>query len=98
MKNKCHIGYKTVTKGEIACYKQFLLFSQCFLQLLVRQNVALSGNGLSIAFPSMCPDFIALKLIMGILCCLTDLRNSLFTEPQSGGTGKAQFGDNWLSE
>ena len=22
-----------VRKGEIACYKQFLLFSQCFLQL-----------------------------------------------------------------
>ena len=36
-------------KGEIACYKQFLLFSQCFLQLyisLVRQNAVLCGNGL----------------------------------------------------
>ena len=36
-----------VRKGEIACYKQFLLFSQCFLQLsLVCQNAALCGNGL----------------------------------------------------
>ena len=38
-----------VRKGEIACNKQFLLFSQCFPQLpisLVRQNVALCGNGL----------------------------------------------------
>ena len=36
-------------KGEIACYKQFLLFSQCFPQLyiLMRQNVALCGNDLT---------------------------------------------------
>ena len=33
MKNKCHIGYKTLRKGEISCYKQFLLSSQCFPQL-----------------------------------------------------------------
>ena len=35
-------------KGEIACYKQFLLFSQCFPRLmsLVLQNAALWGNGL----------------------------------------------------
>ena len=34
-------------KGEIACYTQFLLFSQCFPKLsLVRQNAVLSGNGL----------------------------------------------------
>ena len=35
-------------KGEIACYKQFLLFSQCFPRLytLVRKNSALCGNGL----------------------------------------------------
>ena len=25
----------SVKKGEIACYKQFLLFSQCFLQLYI---------------------------------------------------------------
>ena len=40
-----------VRKGEIACYKQFLLFSQCFPQLyisLVRENVALCGNNLNI--------------------------------------------------
>ena len=40
-----------VRKGEIACYKQFLLFSPCFPQLytavsLVRQNAVLCGNGL----------------------------------------------------
>ena len=38
-----------VRKGEIACYKQFLLFSQCFPQLytvsLVRQKGTLCGNG-----------------------------------------------------
>ena len=36
-------------KGEIACYMQFLLFSQCFPQLyifIVRQNVLVCGNGL----------------------------------------------------
>ena len=35
-------------KGEIACFKQFLFFSQCFpkLCLEVRQNAALCGNGL----------------------------------------------------
>ena len=35
-------------KGEIACYMQFLLFSQCFPQLisLVCQNMVLCGNGL----------------------------------------------------
>ena len=42
-------------KGEIAsfaCYKQFLLFSQCFpkLYILVCQNAALCGNGLIAAF------------------------------------------------
>ena len=38
-----------VRKGEIACYKKFLLFSQCFPQLyisLARQNAPLCGNGL----------------------------------------------------
>ena len=38
-----------VRKGEIACYKQYLLFSQCFPQLyisLVHRNAALCGNGL----------------------------------------------------
>ena len=37
-----------VRKGDIACNKQFLLFSQCFLHSyipIVRQNVALCGNG-----------------------------------------------------
>ena len=35
-------------KGEIACYKQFLLFSQFFHSYisLVRRNAALCGNGL----------------------------------------------------
>ena len=37
-----------VRKGEIACYKQFLLFSQCFLQLYILSvsNAALCGGGL----------------------------------------------------
>ena len=36
-------------KGEIACYKQYLLFSQCFTQLYIfnASNVALCGNGLT---------------------------------------------------
>ena len=36
-----------VRKGEIACHKQVLLFSQCFPQLyisLVRQNAALCAT------------------------------------------------------
>ena len=37
-------------KGEIACYNQFLLFSQCFQDLisLVHQNAILCGNGLNL--------------------------------------------------
>ena len=41
-----------VRTGEIACYKQFLLFSQCFPQLyiiLVLQNAVLCGNGLTLS-------------------------------------------------
>ena len=34
-----------VRKGEIACYKQFLLFSQCFLQLYIF-SALLCGNEL----------------------------------------------------
>ena len=31
MENKKYIGVENIVrKGEIACYKQFLLFSQCF--------------------------------------------------------------------
>ena len=39
----------TVRKGEIACYKQFLLFSECFriYMSLVCHNASLCGNGLS---------------------------------------------------
>ena len=37
-----------VRKGEIACYKQFLLFSQCFPQLyILHQNAAVCPNGLT---------------------------------------------------
>ena len=37
-----------VSKGEMACYIKFLLFSQCFPQpyILVHQSGALCGNGL----------------------------------------------------
>ena len=34
MKNK-HQMENIVRKGEIACYKQFFLFSQCFPQLYI---------------------------------------------------------------
>ena len=33
-------------KREIACYKQFLVFSQCFSQLYIF-SAALCGNGLN---------------------------------------------------
>ena len=36
IENKKCVPYRVenfVSKGKIACYKQFLLFSQCFLQL-----------------------------------------------------------------
>ena len=37
-----------VRKGEIACYKQFLLFSQYFPWVYIfSQNAALCGNGLT---------------------------------------------------
>ena len=39
-----------VRKGEIVCYNQFLLFSQCFFTAmlsLAHQNQALCGNGLT---------------------------------------------------
>ena len=36
-------------KEEIACYKQFLLFSQCFLQLYIF-SVALCVKGLTVSF------------------------------------------------
>ena len=36
MKNKYHIAVENIVrKGEIACHKQFLLFSQCFPQLYI---------------------------------------------------------------
>ena len=44
---------KILRKGEIACHKQFLLFSQCFPQLyisvMLSQNAALSGNWLTLS-------------------------------------------------
>ena len=49
MKKEVSYGVENIVrKEEIARYKQFLLFSQCFPQLytLVRQNVTLCGNGL----------------------------------------------------
>ena len=56
MKNKCNIAVENIVRtGEFACYKQFLLFSQCFPQLisLVRQNAALCGNGLMFTIVQM---------------------------------------------
>ena len=42
-------------KGEIACYKQFLLFSQCFPKLYIFRvsNAAWCGNGLKTWQPCM---------------------------------------------
>ena len=37
MENKYIQGKNMVRKGESACYKQFLLFSQCFPQLYVNR-------------------------------------------------------------
>ena len=39
-------------KVGIACYKQFLLFSQCFPQLYIfsASNVVFFGNGLNLSF------------------------------------------------
>ena len=38
----------TVGKGEIACYRQFLLFPHCFLRLILQahKNQGLFGKGL----------------------------------------------------
>ena len=50
MKNKEPYRVENIVrKGEIACYKQFLLFSQCLPQIYirVRQSEALYGNGLT---------------------------------------------------
>ena len=52
MKNKCHNFFycrveNIMRKGEIACYKKFLLFLQCF-PLLYNFSAALCGNGLSL--------------------------------------------------
>ena len=52
MENKCkNRARNIVRKGEIACYKQFLLFSQCFHTYLslVRQNAALCGMGITLS-------------------------------------------------
>ena len=35
MEKKTNRVENIVSKGEIACYKQFLLFSQCFQQLYI---------------------------------------------------------------
>ena len=34
-RNVSKMVYNTVGKGEIACYEQFLLFSQCFLETCI---------------------------------------------------------------
>ena len=51
--NGKYVSYRVeniVRKGEIACYKQFLLFSQCFPQLCIF-NAALCGNELYMYTP-----------------------------------------------
>ena len=53
MKNKCNYSVENVRKGEIACYKQFLPISECFLQYVsfVRQNAVLCGNRFNAVMP-----------------------------------------------
>ena len=48
MKKKVPYSVENIVRKEIACYKQFLLFSQCFPQqyILSAQNAALCGIGL----------------------------------------------------
>ena len=42
--------WKTLGKGEIACYKQFLLFPQCFQKTVLQthKNQDLFGKGLTL--------------------------------------------------
>ena len=52
-----HRVENNVRKGEIACFKQFLLFSQCFPQLYIsleHQNAALCGNELTHTKSTVC--------------------------------------------
>ena len=51
MTEKYPKGQKTVGKGEIARYEQFLLFPQCFqkLTLQTRKNQGLFGKGLTLS-------------------------------------------------
>ena len=53
-----------VRKGEIACYKQFLFFSQCFPSYisLVRQNAVLCGNGFTLFQTTNFLDVAILKV------------------------------------
>ena len=63
-----------VRKGEIACYKQFLLFSQCFPQLciLTVSNAALCGDGLkgenANARSYLCISLITWSLQLTLYC------------------------------
>ena len=52
MKNKCRVK-NIVRNGEIACYKQFSFSHNVFYSCiaLVRQKVALCGNGLRCSNP-----------------------------------------------
>ena len=50
-------GHKsTVGKGDIACYKQFLLFPQCFKRLVPQtcKDKGLFGKGLTLSQTSPC--------------------------------------------
>ena len=54
-----------VRKEEIACYKQFLLFMQCF-STAIYQNMALCGNGLN-------PTFKHLLTAVKLLSCFQQM-------------------------
>ena len=56
----------TVEKGEIACYKQFLLFLQCFKNPVQQtlENTGLFGKGLNLLFTEHGSDTFPFCLIL----------------------------------
>ena len=53
----------TVGKGEIAGYKQFLLFPQCFQKACFPGNVKLNGNNVSIINYSQLSQILMTNII-----------------------------------
>ena len=80
-----------VRKGEIACYKQFLLFSLSFPQLisLMRQNSRLCGNGLNTLQRNRQLDGITYTAHAYIDLCkgIKDLRQEVFNPRPHSSVG-----------